>query len=302
MKESRIKRRSLLLITLCVSFFGMMQVCFADMGNPGGLAILAIGFLFYYLAISLALIAGITGLVLLILRLFDPKERSPLKTEEIRENVIIIAFLIVGAFLGGLLIGLFIIAYALRRADVRFRERLSYPGSARETGREWHRYIGGLTVVSAIVLWADLSFEGFADRVRGFIRIYRESYRLFSELSSNIDPYILKAILVAAVWALIVLIRTARLASAEENAKRFLFDGAAVLMYLFAGYSLSMFGGKWLWIMAIRLVVKIRKAGTYVVPHKEKRPDYHVEKDLDSWIEKLHKETGDTESNKSPKE
>ena len=268
----------------------MTQVCFADMGNPGGMLFVGLFLLLFYLALRVVLLAVICGIILWVVCLFGSKEKSGY----FKKDIYIIALLAAGVITSVFIIGWVVIAYALRKANALFRERISYPGLTKETGREWIWYIAGLTAVSTAAWLAVNLVDNLEYWMLRNIMFYDDARDYYTDGFHQVTWKIILCLL--ALWLLFVLVRTIRLARAGGRSRRFFFDGTAVILYVWIGYCLTMLvGGRWLWLMAIRLAVKIVNSETYRVPPKERIREFHEEKNLDSWIEKLHGEASGTE-------
>lgn len=300
-KSCKVKRSKLFLILSVISLMTMTGVCFADMGNPGGLIFFLPFILPFVLSVSIFWIALITGFILFVISWFK-SERRVSRKEYLKDDPYVISLLVIGIISSAFIIGFVLICIALKKANKLYRERISESGlyvNAQDARKRLY-HLSGLLVCSFAMLAANRFVPVFVAGIQNAIEDLS-----FGMILGNMKDFFfwhpgMKKLLYASLicWAVYLVLNLVYLVLAKGKSVKFIIDGLSVYVYIFAAYCFDCFdyyGGVWLLFMAFWIAIKVVAANSKY--KKERDPEKNsfgvrmteAEK-TDLWIEKLQEE------------
>ena len=300
-KSCKVKRSKLFLILSVISLMTMTGVCFADMGNPGGLIFFLPFILPFVLSVSIFWIALITGFILFVISWFK-SERRVSRKEYLKDDPYVISLLVIGIISSAFIIGFVLICIALKKANKLYRERISESGlyvNAQDARKRLY-HLSGLLVCSFAMLAANRFVPVFVAGIQNAI----EDLSFGMSFGTMKDfffwhPGMKKLLYVNLIcWAIYLVLNLVYLVLAKGKSVKFIIDGLSVYVYIFAAYCFDCFdyyGGVWLLFMAFWIAIKVVAANSKY--KKERDPEKNsfgvrmteAEK-TDLWIEKLQEE------------
>lgn len=300
-KSCKVKRSKLFLILSVISLMTMTGVCFADMGNPGGLIFFLPFILPFVLSVSIFWIALITGFILFVISWFK-SERRVSRKEYLKDDPYVISLLVIGIISSAFIIGFVLICIALKKANKLYRERISESGlyvNAQDARKRLY-HLSGLLVCSFAMLAANRFVPVFVAGIQNAI----EDLSFGMSFGTMKDfffwhPGMKKLLYVNLIcWAIYLFLNLVYLVLAKGKSVKFIIDGLSVYVYIFAAYCFDCFdyyGGVWLLFMAFWIAIKVVAANSKY--KKERDPEKNsfgvrmteAEK-TDLWIEKLQEE------------
>lgn len=300
-KSCKVKRSKLFLILSVISLMTMTGVCFADMGNPGGLIFFLPFILPFVLSVSIFWIALITGFILFVISWFK-SERRVSRKEYLKDDPYVISLLVIGIISSAFIIGFVLICIALKKANKLYRERISESGlyvNAQDARKRLY-HLSGLLVCSFAMLAANRFVPVFVAGIQNAIEDLS-----FGMILGNMKDFFfwhpgMKKLLYASLicWAVYLVLNLVYLVLAKGKSVKFIIDGLSVYVYILAAYCFDCFdyyGGVWLLFMAFWIAIKVVAANSKY--KKERDPEKNsfgvrmteAEK-TDLWIEKLQEE------------
>ena len=297
-KSCKVKRSKLFLILSVISLMTMTGVCFADMGNPGGLIFFLPFILPLVLSVSIFWIALITGFILFVISWFK-SERRVSRKEYLKDDPYVISLLVIGIISSAFIIGFVLICIALKKANKLYRERISESGlyvNAQDARKRLY-HLSGLLVCSFAMLAANRFVPVFVAGIQNAI----EDLSFGMSFGTMKDfffwhPGMKKLLYVNLIcWAIYLFLNLVYLVLAKGKSVKFIIDGLSVYVYIFAAYCFDSYGGMWLLFMAFWIAIKVVAANSKY--KKERDPVKNsfgvrmteAEK-TDLWIEKLQEE------------
>ena len=238
----------------------MTGVCFADMGNPGGMLVLIpfmIMMYIYVITTLMTLLALITGLYLLIWRLLDPKPKC---LHRIGEQLDIILSLFGGWLCSGIVIGIPIYFRALKRAAQIFFDDVR---GNKEDRPKWNALFcvaGGMTVSVAGWLFAlsPLSRNGigyYKSLSVDFVDLF--VYCLKKTGERKFDWIAVLACVLTLLWIVVLIVKHIGSRKVSGGLKSSPADEAAVFGLILLGYWWWYFGGVLFYLAAWPLAKSI---------------------------------------------
>ncbi len=300
-KSCKVKRSKLFLILSVILLMTMTGVCFADMGNPGGLIFFLPFILPFVLSVSIFWIALITGFILFVISWFK-SERRVSRKEYLKDDSYVISLLVIGIISSAFIIGFVLICIAIKKANKLYRERISESGlyvNAQDARKRLY-HLSGLLVCSFAMLAANRFVPVFVAGIQNAIEDLS-----FGMIFGNMKDFFfwhpeMKKLLYASLicWAVYLVLNLVYLVLAKGKSVKFIIDGLSVYVYIFAAYCFDCFdyyGGVWLLFMAFWIAIKVVAANSKY--KKERDPEKNsfgvrmteAEK-TDLWIGKLQEE------------
>ena len=297
-KSCKVKRSKLFLILSVISLMTMTGVCFADMGNPGGLIFFLPFILPFVLSVSIFWIALITGFILFVISWFK-SERRVSRKEYLKDDPYVISLLVIGIISSAFIIGFVLICIALKKANKLYRERISESGlyvNAQDARKRLY-HLSGLLVCSFAMLAANRFVPVFVAGIQNAI----EDLSFGMSFGNMKDfffwhPGMKKLLYVNLIcWAVYLVLNLVYLVLAKGKSVKFIIDGLSVYVYIFAAYCFDSYSGVWLLFMAFGIAIKVVAANSkYKKERDSEKNSFGVRmteaEKTDLWIEKLQEE------------
>lgn len=297
-KSCKVKRSKLFLILSVILLMTMTGVCFADMGNPGGLIILLPFILPFALSVLIFRIALITGFILFVISWFK-SERRVSRKEYLKDDSYVISLLVIGIISSAFIIGFVLICIAIKKANKLYRERISESGlyvNAQDARKRLY-HLSGLLVCSFAMLAANRFVPVFVAGIQNAIEDLSFGI-IFGNMKDFFfwHPGMKKLLYVNLIcWAIYLFLNLVYLVLAKGKSVKFIIDGLSVYVYIFAAYCFDSYGGVWLLFMAVMLAIKVLAAHSkYKAEREPKENSFGVRmteaEKTDLWIGKLQEE------------
>lgn len=297
-KSCKVKRSKLFLILSVILLMTMTGVCFADMGNPGGILILIPFLLSFAVSVSIFWISLITGFILFVISWFK-SERRVSRKEYLKDDLYVISLLVIGVITSAFIIGFVLICIALKRANKLYRERISESGLYvnAQDGRKRLYHLSGLLVCSFAMLAANRFIPVFMAELQNAVRELSQRM-IFGNMKDFFfwHPGMKKLLYVNLIcWAVYLVLNLVYLVLAKGKSVKFIIDGLSVYVYIFAAYCFDSYGGVWLLFTAVMLAIKVLAAHSKYKAEREPKEKSFGERmaeaeKTDLWIGKLQEE------------